>query len=178
MTLTKKDSLVERPKKNRNSEAVNLNKIIASTSTDMLALLDNKYTYLAANTAYVDKFGFSLDQMIGKTVTDVFGDEYFNNVIKPDADGCVKGEEVNYRIWVDFPSSGRGFMNITYFPNYKGDNKIVGFVVNARYITEKKQTETALQEREKKAKLGLMFLYYVRKFEPKITDLLHVGVII
>jgi PAS domain S-box-containing protein len=122
---------------------------IVSSSTDMLALLDKRFNYLATNKTYIEAFKFTREQVIGKTVTEVFGKEFFNTVIKPNADRCLGGEEVNYQDWFNFPAYGQRYMDITYYPYYNKDNKIMGFVVNGRNITERKQIEDSLKERVK-----------------------------
>ena len=121
---------------------------IVSSSTDMLALLDKQYCYIAANKAYVNGFKLTHEQLIGNTVAQVFGENIFNTVIKPYADRCLGGEEVNYQDWSDFPGYGRRYMDATYYPYYDENNKIVGFAVNGRNITERKQVEENLRESE------------------------------
>ena len=116
-------------------------KSIVSTSTDMLALLDKQYKYLAANKAYLEAFNLTTEELIGNTVTEVFGEKIFNTVIKPNANSCFDGEEVNYQDWFDFPAHGRQYMYIKYYPYYGEDNKIMGFVVNGRNITERKRAQ-------------------------------------
>ena len=91
-------------------------------------------------------FKLTPKQLIGNTVTKVFGEKFFNTIIKPNADRCLGGEEINYQDWFDFPAHGRRYMDVTYYPYYGEDNMIMGFVVNGRNITERKQTE---EEREK-----------------------------
>ena len=68
---------------------------------------------------------------------------------KPRADRCLGGEEVNYQDWFDLPDHGRCFMDITYYPYYSEDTRIMGFVVNGRDITTRKQTEVELGNRER-----------------------------
>jgi len=119
---------------------------IVSSSTDMLAILDKQFNYLAANNAYLKAFKLTSEQLIGSTVAKVFGEEFFKTVIKPGADRCLGGEEVNYQDWFDFPTYGRCFMDITYYPYYSEDNKIMGFVVNGRDITERTQAEEEMQK--------------------------------
>ncbi len=127
-------------------------KHIVSSSTDMQALLDKQFTYLAANKAYLRAFGLSFDQLIGKTVSEVFGEEFFNTIIKPTAVLCMEGIEVNYQDLFDFSDYGRQYMNITYYPYESEDNKIKGFVVNGRNITERWQAEETLKASEIKHK--------------------------
>jgi len=127
-------------------EALRQYEHIVSSSTDMLALLDKRFNYLAANEAYIEAFKLTPEQLIGNTVADVFGKEFFNTVIKPHGDRCLGGEEINYQNWFDFPAHARRYMDVTYYPYYGEDNMIMGFVVNGRNITKRKQVE---EEREK-----------------------------
>ena len=122
-------------------EALQRYKHIVSSSTDMLALLDKQFTYLAANKAYVEAFKLTPKQLIGNTVVKVFGEEFFNTVIKPNASRCLGGEKVNHQNWIDFPAYGRRYMDVNYYPYYSKDKKIIGFVVNGRDITERKRAE-------------------------------------
>ncbi|MBW1847961.1 MAG: PAS domain S-box protein [Deltaproteobacteria bacterium] len=138
-------------------------KHIVSSSTDMLALLDRQYNYLAANKAYIDAFKITHEELIGNTVADVFGEEFFNAVIKPNGDRCLLGEEINYQNWFDFPGHGRRCMDITYYPYNGEDNKIMGFVVSGRNITERKKIEdertklqAQLQQAQKMEAIGTL----------------------
>lgn len=123
---------------------------IVSSSTDMLAFMDNNYTYLTVNVAYLEAFGLTSEQLIGKTVTDVFGKEFFKTVIKPKADLCLSGKVVNYQDWFDFSATGRCYMDINYYPYYSDGNKIMGFVVNGRNITGRKQLENEMLDQRNK----------------------------
>ena len=56
---------------------------IVSSSADMLALLDRDYVYKAVNQAYATAFGLSIEQLLGRNVSEIPGDEFFNTVTKP-----------------------------------------------------------------------------------------------
>lgn len=108
--------------------------IIVDSSSSMLAMLDRDYNYLAANPAYLEKFGKTEDLVIGRSVVEVFGQEMFDTV-RPYAERCMKGAEVNFQCWFDFPA-GRRFMDVTYRPYCDEQDEIQGFVVNAQDITK------------------------------------------
>jgi len=126
---------------------------IVSSSTDMMALLDKQFTYLAANSAYVETFNLIPEELIGNKVADVFGNEFFNAVIKPNAERCMRGEEVNFQGWYDFPTNKKCYMDINYYPYYGEDYKIVGFAVNGRNITARKEAEEKLISRNKELEI-------------------------
>lgn len=114
---------------------------IVASSSDMLALLDKKYTYLAANPAYLKAFGKTYDQVVGHKVAEVLGEEVFNRVIRPNAERCLGGAEVHFQEWFDLPASGKVYMDVSYRPYVGADNEVRGFVVNARDVTERKRAE-------------------------------------
>ena len=122
--------------------------VIVSCSSDMLALLDKEYVYLAANSAYLETFGLTPDELIGHTVVEVFGNEYFDAVIKPNAQRCMSGEQVNFQSWIDFPALEPRFMDVNYYPYSDRENEIKGFVVNGRNITERKKAEEELKKHQ------------------------------
>ncbi|MBT3755647.1 MAG: PAS domain S-box protein [Candidatus Cloacimonetes bacterium] len=134
-------------------EELRQNERIVSTSADMLALLNKDFIYLAANDAYVKEFNKSQDEIVGHTVSEVFGEEFFETVIKDNATRCMNGEVINFQDWFDFPLSGRCFMDITYYPYYNSENDITGFVVSGRDITDRKKSDQALTESEEKLNL-------------------------
>ncbi|MCH8011556.1 MAG: PAS domain S-box protein [Candidatus Marinimicrobia bacterium] len=114
---------------------------IVSTSTDMLALINKKFIFLAANKTYVEAFNKTPDEVIGHTVAEVLGEKFFNTTVKPNAKRCLAGKEVNYQVWFEFPVYGRRYMDVTFYPYYNEDNKIIGFLINGRNITERKKAE-------------------------------------
>jgi len=112
---------------------------IVSTSSDMMALLNKDFVYLSVNDAYVNAFGKTKDEVIGHSVSDIFGDEFFEKIIKSNAEQCIAGHEVHFNDWFEFPVGGRQCMDVVYTPYLSDNKKIEGFVVNARNITEIKQ---------------------------------------
>lgn len=116
-------------------------KHIASSSTDMLALLSRDCVYLATNAAYLSGIGTTTDDLIGRTPAEVFGEAFFRTTIKPRAERCLSGEEVRYQEWIKFPNAERMYMDISFSPHRGLGNEILGFVVSARDMTDIKHVE-------------------------------------
>jgi len=117
---------------------------IVDTITDMVAFLDEKFTYRAVNKVYAEAFNAVSSEFIGHTVSEVFGEEFFEQVIKSNAGRCLTGETVTYQDWFNFPDYEPRYMEITYYPYLDASHEIRGFVVIGRNITERKQMEEEL----------------------------------
>jgi len=50
---------------------------IVSHSSDMMALIDKKYIYKAANIVYLQRFKLTSEQLLGHSVTEVLGQDFF-----------------------------------------------------------------------------------------------------
>lgn len=125
---------------------------IVSSSTDMMSLLDDNYIYLAVNNAYCVAFNQPAEYFTGKSISEVFGEKIFQLIIKPKADQCMKGEIINHKNWFEFPAYEPRYMDIYFYPHHDKSDKIIGFVVNARDMTEQLRMENALKESEEKYK--------------------------
>jgi len=123
-------------------------KHIVSASQDMMAILDKNYSYLAANPAYLKAFDKSSDEVIGCSVSDVLGEEFFRTVTEPYAKRCLQGKEVHFQQWMEFPAHGLRYMDVHFHPYQSRTGEVIGFVIDGRDNTEQKRTEQALQASE------------------------------
>jgi two-component system, cell cycle sensor histidine kinase and response regulator CckA len=136
----------------REEELLERYKNIVSSTTDAIAYLDQNYRYILANNAYEDFSGVNRDDFVGMTVAEYLGKEVFEEKIKPNLDKCLNGEIVNYQEWFEYPTKGKRFVDVTYFPYRDENNHISGVIANTRDITEGKQAEEALKASEMRFK--------------------------
>jgi PAS domain S-box-containing protein len=122
---------------------------IVSCSSDMLALLDRDCRYLACNDAYRQAFGLPADGIVGHSMADVLGPRFFDAATRARVDRCIAGNEVSYQAWIDFPTTGKRFMDIHYFPYRDVDGVVREFVVNARDETPREMARQGLREQQR-----------------------------
>ncbi|MBT7952006.1 MAG: PAS domain S-box protein [Gammaproteobacteria bacterium] len=123
---------------------------IVSASKDMMAILDTEYRYLAINNKYMQAFNKQANEIIGHTLSDLFGEKVFSEAIKHRVDACLTGEEVRYQNWFDFPGTGKRYLDVHNVPYYDENEQLSGYVVNARDISDFKLAEEKLQQNEEK----------------------------
>jgi PAS domain S-box-containing protein len=123
---------------------------IVEATTSVVGMVDQNYVYQYVNDTYCAAFKKTRQEMIGITVAEFFGQEMFDQTLKPHYDRCFSGEEVSFQSWFDLPGLGHRFMDVRYSPFFASDRKISAVVVSAHDITEVKQLEIKLQENEER----------------------------
>ncbi|MGB3212791.1 MAG: PAS domain S-box protein [Desulforhopalus sp.] len=115
---------------------------VISSTLDGVALLDKDYRYVFVNKTYERFSGVKKEELIGQTVFDYLGRDFFEHYVKPNFDRCMAGETVNYQEWVDYPTLGTRFVDVTYFPSRDNNQNITGVIATTRDITERKYSES------------------------------------
>ncbi len=126
------------------------NEHIISSTTDHMAFIDANYIYREVNQSYLDSFGKPKDQIVGKTIAQVFGEELFNNRIKINFDKCLAGEKISYQAWFEFPVAGRSLMDVSYIPYTNKDGQVSGAVISSHDVTTLLHAEDKLRESEER----------------------------
>ena len=119
---------------------------IVNTSRDFMVLIGPNYIYEAVNTAYCEAHRRELEQIVGRSVADIWGYERFVEQIKEPLDRCFAGKEVHYQLWFDFASLGRRCFDVSYYPYPGGGGAVTRAVVISRDVSDRKQAEDALAE--------------------------------
>jgi PAS domain S-box-containing protein len=119
--------------------------LIVSSSSELMSLISPDYRYINVNQAYIDAYRKPMDQIEGHTVAEMFGDEVFKSLIKPNIDRCLLGETISDQYWTTFPGGRRCYMDVKYNPVREMDGTISGVTVSTRDITELKNTEEQLK---------------------------------
>ena len=113
---------------------------IVSTTDDFISLIDRNYRYCIVNKAYTRLNQLDFDQIVGRTVAELVGEDVFRESVKKRLDLCLSGQKIHYQAWFDYPQIGPRFMDVTYTP-YREGTVISGVAVNGRDITDLKRVE-------------------------------------
>lgn len=138
------------------SERINLNSRlqlsdqIVSSSTDLLAIIDEHGVYLATNEPYAKAFGKTLEFFPGKFVKEVFGEEIDRKIMQPMVEKAKQGLPASYSDWFNIAGKGRRYLNVSYSPLHSSDSTYRGVAISGRDITDLKVAEIEMQELNKK----------------------------
>jgi PAS domain S-box-containing protein len=118
--------------------------MLASVS-DPISFVDREYRYRFVNDAYSRYAKRSPEEILGLSIAELLGTEAFESLVKPHFDRCLAGDEVHYQAWFEVPAEPPKYMHVSYCPMFDANQVVVGAVVVARDLTERRLVEEALQ---------------------------------
>jgi len=125
-------------------------KKIVSSSDDLLSFIDKNYVYLAVSEGYLHFFEKKHEEIVGHSMSELFGAEYFEKELKGISDRVLLGESFEREYWIKSPSGDYHYLHTKYFPHFeKEGTEVVAYVVSSRDITDKKLNEEKLIASEK-----------------------------
>ena len=136
-------------------DELNVYEQIISTTYDLMAFIDRNYQYQVVNDSYLNRFGRSKDDIVGKTPAELLGQENFEQVLKPKLDRCFAGELVRYQAWLPFADQQLHYLDAVYTPYREQSGTITGAVVSVRDITSTYQAEQTLSLQARRAEVLL-----------------------
>ena len=72
---------------------------LLSALEDLISIVDENYYYRAVSAGYTKFFGIQNEAIVGKHVSELHGQERFEQCIKPFLDKALQGEEVSLQFW-------------------------------------------------------------------------------
>ncbi|MHC4750364.1 MAG: sigma 54-interacting transcriptional regulator [Planctomycetota bacterium] len=136
-------------RRQKEKEIKQYKRIIESTNNP-IGLVDRNFIYQYVNEPYCQALKMSAKEIIGHSVPELFGRNFFESVMEPHYKRCFAGENVNYQEWYDFPGWGRRYMDVCYYPFREADGRITAVVTNVHDITEIKQIDMELIESQER----------------------------
>lgn len=134
----------------------------------LIAYLDCDLRYRFANRQYREWLGVDHESMVGRTVAEVFGDQFFH-VRKHYLERCVAGETVRFDIEMNNPYR---IVESVYIPDRK-DQEVVGLYILSTDITAMRQHEAQLSAMARVD--ALTGLWNRRSYEEKLRETIARG---
>ena len=120
---------------------------IVNQSRDFITLIDSSYRYVFVNDAYAKTIGRRREDVVDKSVREIWGDEAFDDRIKEKLDRCLSGEEVHYVDNFHFGDESKS-MHVSFYPYGDSSEHITHVLVFSHDITHLSNVETRLAEYE------------------------------
>lgn len=121
---------------------------VTNSIPGMVGYWTNDLRNAFANSAYLEWFGKSPEQMKGIPMQELLGEELFK-INLPYIQGALNGESQRFERMIKKPNGKSGFTWAQYIPDIV-DGYVKGFLVLVTDVTELKLTEISLKETQKK----------------------------
>ncbi|MCG6190256.1 PAS domain-containing sensor histidine kinase [Maribellus maritimus] len=138
--------------KRNNRRYFHYQKEILNTISEPASFITNKYRYVFVNNAFNDFFNKQTDKVIGKTPSEIWGDDNFKKNIAPQMDRALNGETVFFQYRGKMLDGKFKILEINYYPHYKPSGSIDGIIAITNDVTKQKYAEEALKESEARLK--------------------------
>jgi PAS domain S-box-containing protein len=118
--------------------------LVADALPALISYVDASAHYRFNNRAYVDWFGHAREDIQGKHMREVLGEEAFTRV-QPNVEAALSGQRVQYEAQVPYKTGGTRFIQADYVPHMLADGSVAGFYALITDITQRKEAEQHTQ---------------------------------
>jgi two-component system NtrC family sensor kinase len=113
-----------------------------------IAFIGRDHRHVYANREHIQKLGLPAEEIVGKTIPEVLGKEYYEK-LKPFHERALAGETVEWEGWLHSPKLGDRYARRIYKPYVQPDGTIDGYFVFIRDRTDERLRQEAL-DRERR----------------------------
>lgn len=131
-------------------EALRQYEAIVNHSQDLMTLVSRDFRYVAVSQSFCDAHLKPRQDILGHGVADLWGEEVFEESIRPYFHRCLEGECVEYEARFPIPRHGERYFSVTVSPYRDAQGAITHAVVVSRDIEQRKHAEEKLAESERR----------------------------
>jgi PAS domain S-box-containing protein len=117
-------------------------RLISVNAPIMLAQCSRDSRFLFANRALSERYGFEPEQLIGRPIAEVMGEQGFE-AIKPYIQRVLAGEYVRFEAEVPYATLGRRYVRGAYAPDFRSDGTVQSWLAAVTDITDQKRADEA-----------------------------------
>jgi signal transduction histidine kinase len=127
---------------------------IINSSRSMISIINRDYVYEKVNATFCREHQRVHDSIVGKSLSDVWGDETFRYYIKSKLDLCFSGETVSYEASLNMARLGQRSYEVVFRPLSAGNDGITHLLAETFDIHELKLSrQEAIEKAEELRKL-------------------------
>jgi PAS domain S-box-containing protein len=117
---------------------------VVESLPEIIVVVDRDFRYLIANLAFLSYRRMRPDEVVGRLVPELLGQDYFDRFVKAKLQECLQGKVVKFDLAYTYPELGRRDLFATYIP-IEGPSGVDRIAVVLEDITERKVAERELQ---------------------------------
>jgi diguanylate cyclase (GGDEF)-like protein/PAS domain S-box-containing protein len=118
-------------------------RLVANNVPALISYVDREQRYRFSNRTYDAWFGIAHEQMIGRTVAEVFGEDAYARM-RQDIERCIDGETVEFE-FTTTDGARRRTMHISCVPHLGTAGEVLGFYMLANDVTALKRAQEDLR---------------------------------
>jgi diguanylate cyclase (GGDEF)-like protein/PAS domain S-box-containing protein len=118
-------------------------RLVANSVPALISYVDREQRYRFSNRTYDDWFGIAHEQMPGRTVADVFGEDAYARM-RPDIERCIAGESVEFE-FTTAEGGRRRTLQVSCVPHLGREGEVLGFYMLANDVTALKRAQEDLR---------------------------------
>ncbi|MDO8906020.1 ATP-binding protein [Hydrogenophaga sp.] len=119
---------------------------MAVAGLDLLVYVDRNYVYQHVNDTFLEYWACSREQIVGRTLADLVGEQAFKDVIQPKLELALAGQASQYHRMTQFPGKGSRHVQVALMPARNAQGAITGAVMRAQDVHDIRQREAHLRE--------------------------------
>src|SRR5687768_10853169 len=118
-------------------------RLVANNVPALISYVDREQRYRFSNRTYDAWFGIAHEEMIGRTVAEVFGEDAYARM-RQDIERCINGETVEFE-FTTTDGARRRTMHISCVPHLGAGGEVLGFYMLANDVTALKRAQEDLR---------------------------------
>lgn len=122
-------------------EQLRLHERITDSTEQTMAFLDCDLVYRAVNSTYARYFALPRQQIVGRSVRELIGEELFEETAGGHLRRALAGDTVAYEVSTAFPGAGERLMTMRYTPYRDSAGAIGGVIAVGTDITDQRRAE-------------------------------------
>ncbi len=109
----------------------------------LITYVDSEERYRFNNKTYTDWFGISKEDLFGKTIIEILGEDAYTE-IQPYVKAALSGEQLTFETFVSYKNGPSRYVKATYVP-HKSGKTVLGYFAMIEDISEEKKLEIMLK---------------------------------
>jgi PAS domain S-box-containing protein len=128
-------------------------RLITDSVPALIGYFDSQEVYSYVNQGYSEWFGFSKEDMLGRSIREVVGDEVYTDV-SAYVQQALQGQRVSYEYAMRRPGGRVAYARSELVPELDADGRVAGCFVLSINITDLKNAQTELVHAQKMEAMG------------------------